>query len=223
VTVSIVSPSRLAKSEIAELYAFFSTAFSADRAGFERDLMEKEQVLRIHGSLGQLEAFSSLAIFHPKPDVRVVFSGDTYASPAARSGHRLPTLWARYVFREMPRMAGVSDYWLLLCSGYRTYRILPTFFSSFVPGPEGSSELELLRERWGRLLFGERYAEGVVKPRWATPLLDPEPPERLCHDPHVRFFLEKNPGYREGDELACLLSLAEENLRPAGRRLALRS
>jgi hypothetical protein len=35
----------------------------------------------------------------------------------------------------------------------------------------------------------------------------------------VGFFLARNPGWREGDELVCLTEIAEGNLTPAGRRL----
>jgi hypothetical protein len=221
VTVSITSPDSLTVTEVQELFSLFSSAFEADRQGFEHDLLEKERVLRVRDDSG-LEAFSTLKVYRPTADVRVVFSGNTYVSPRARAGHRLPALWAQYVFREMPKESGVDDYWLLLCSGYRTYRILPTFFQAFYPGPQGAQELDSCRDQWGRMIFGERYEHGIVKPRWATPLLDPDPPDRLLTDPHVQFFLQANPGFREGHELVCLLSLTEENLRPAGRRLALR-
>jgi hypothetical protein len=43
----------------------------------------------------------------------------------------------------------------------------------------------------------------------------------LC-DPHVAFFLNRNPGWRRGDELVCLTEIAFENLTPAGRRMWLR-
>ena len=166
-----------------------------------------------------LVAFTSLRLFRPESGVRVYFSGDTYVSPRARLGHRLPSVWARYVFGQMTPEAKTRDYWLLFCSGYRTYRILPTCFERYVPGKERDLELRQLRDRWASLIFGERYSDGVVKPKWATPLLQPEPPARLRDDPHVQLFLQQNPGYRAGDELVCLIPLEETNLSSAGRRL----
>ena len=39
-------------------------------------------------------------------------------------------------------------------------------------------------------------------------------------DPHIAFFLERNPGFVRGDELVCLTRIDEQNLTPAGRRMA---
>ena len=46
-----------------------------------------------------------------------------------------------------------------------------------------------------------------------------EGPEGRLADPHIAFFLEKNPGWIRGDELVCLTEPIEENLTPAGRRM----
>lgn len=213
-------PESLSKHEIDELYELFLTAFQADRTGFEQDLSEKHRVLIVRDDK-RLQAFTSLRVFRPQAGVRVFFSGDTFAAPEARVGHRLPSVWARYVFTELGSETS-EDYWLLLCSGFRTYRILPTFFRSFCPSREGHPEFRELRDKWASEIFGSRFSQGVVKPRWATPLLHPEPPQRLLSDTDVRLFLDRNPGYREGDELVCLAPLAESNLTPAGLRLARR-
>jgi hypothetical protein len=74
-----------------------------------------------------------------------------------------------------------------------------------------------------RELFGARYdaATGIVRfgrPQvLAAELLDV--PERRRADPHVRYFLERNPGFVRGDELACLTAIRDDNLTPAGRRM----
>ncbi len=36
--------------------------------------------------------------------------------------------------------------------------------------------------------------------------------------PDVAFFLRRNPGYRQGDELVCMTELSLDNLRPLARR-----
>jgi hypothetical protein len=38
-------------------------------------------------------------------------------------------------------------------------------------------------------------------------------------DPHIRFFLERNPGYIQGDELVCLIEISGENLHARMRRV----
>ena len=39
------------------------------------------------------------------------------------------------------------------------------------------------------------------------------------NNPHVRFFVEANPGHAGGDELACLVHVDVANLTPAGLRM----
>ena len=39
------------------------------------------------------------------------------------------------------------------------------------------------------------------------------------NDPHVAFFLKRNPGHGDGDELVCLTELSDDNLTRAGRRM----
>ena len=217
ITCDVRPVREISTPEVDELYTLFQTAFSASRRGFDGDLGEKDYLLRVRTEQG-LSAFSTLKIYYPEPGVRLLYSGDTLSREGC--GHHLPARWAQFVYRELPHQPGLEDYWLLLCSGYRTYRILPTFFQTYIPSEQGPPCLLQQRERWAGLLFGERYRDGVVHPQWPTPLHSPEPPSRLAEDPHVRLFQQLNPGHREGHELACLVPLDPANLRPSGRRLA---
>ena len=216
---SVRKVSELSKTDIDQLFELFETAFQADRQGFETDLAEKSEILCLHED-DRLQAFSTLTSYSPEPGVRVLFSGDTFVCPKARGGHRLPLLWAQHVFGSMMTNDQERLYWLLLCSGFRTYRILPTFFHRFAPGVQSEPNLLKHRDQWARLIFQDRFSGGVVVPKWATPLRDPHPPIRLQNDPDVMFFQRVNPRHAEGDELVCLVPLEFENLRPAGLRLA---
>jgi hypothetical protein len=218
VTAEICPVSALSWPEREELFTLFCTAFQACHQGFLSDLQEKDFLLRVRDGAG-LVAFSTLKLYFPEPGVRLLFSGDTYSAVTARNGHQLPARWARFVYSDLPHQPGIEDYWLLLCSGYRTYRILPTFFKTYVPCQDNHPNLKAKRDLWAEQLFCERYRNGVVTPLWPTPLLSPDPPPRLQADPHVRYFMTVNPGHREGDELACLVPLQPANLRPCGKRL----
>ena len=205
--------------EVDELFSLFRSAFEASRPGFQSDLQEKDFLLRVRRD-DNLQAFSTLKIYYPEPGIRLLFSGDTFSAESARNGHQLLACWAHFVYTELPRQPGLEDYWMLLCSGYRTYRILPTFFQTYVPSGDSHPRLKERLDRWAAQLFCERYRDGVVSPRFPTPLHTPEPPARLSEDPHVRLFQKINPGHHQGDELACLIPLERANLRPGGRRLA---
>jgi hypothetical protein len=47
--------------------------------------------------------------------------------------------------------------------------------------------------------------------------------ELRTNNRHVRFFLEKNPGYRLGEELSCITDLAIDNIRPKALKMVSRS
>lgn len=71
--------------------------------------------------------------------------------------------------------------------------------------------------------FGAAYdrASGIVRLASPQPLrgeLRDIPVEKLS-DPHVGFFVARNPGHVNGDELVCLADLSPENLTSAGRRM----
>ena len=119
-------------------------------------------------------------------------------------------------------------YWLLLTSGFRTYRFLPVFFRDFYPRfdaatpPRQAALLDgLADERFGRRYDAAAGVVRFVRPQVLAPDLITLPEGRMP-DPHIAFFLERNPGFVRGDELVCLTRIDEGNLTPAGRRMARR-
>jgi hypothetical protein len=178
------------------------------RAQFEFDLAEKNWVILLEDA-GRVRGFSTLLV-----QAGVVYSGDTIVHREAWGSSALARTWLEAVRELRP------EYWLLITSGFRTYRFLPVFWKEFWPrfdAPQRPALLETLaRER-----FGSRYDNGIV--RFASPQvlrngLKEIPPSRL-DDPHVKFFAERNRGHAQGDELVCLCPLVAANQTAAGRRL----
>lgn len=202
-------------------------------AQFEADLEAKNWVVLLEEApddVSTLYGFTTLRIEeveHEGDVVGLVYSGDTIVDPGAWSRSVLARAWIRSVLelgQSLPRARRL--YWLLITSGFRTYRFLPVFYREFFPRHDAPtpSATKALIDAFATHLFGARYSpeEGVVHldaPQVLRPHLlgVPEGRER---DPHVRFFLEKNPGYVRGDELVCLTEVSLDNLTPAGRRAA---
>jgi hypothetical protein len=124
-------------------------------------------------------------------------------------------------------LEGASDvFWLLLTSGFRTYRFLPVFFRSFYPrfDEDMPDEVKNVVEALGRERFGRMYDSAAGLVRFARPqvllhdLLDVPSGKQV--DPHISYFLRRNPGYVRGDELVCLTRIDAGNLTAAGRRMA---
>jgi hypothetical protein len=199
-------------------------------AQFSADLAEKSHVLLLERD-GRLVGFSTLLVYetvHRSAPVTVVYSGDTIVSPEAWNSPVLSRAWITTVNalrREHPRG---RYYWLLLTSGFRTYRFLPVFWRDFFPCPDRPipAETKDLLDQLAREKFGPAYAadRGIVRftrPQRLRPALASLPAGKEA-DPHVAYFLRRNPGHHDGDELVCLTELTESNLTPAGRRMVAR-
>lgn len=199
-----------------------------DRETFEADLSEKNWVILLEDQRGVLRGFSTLLVSERQAldrSVTVVYSGDTIVAREWWGSPALPMTWLRAVESIAPGCGDHDVYWLLLTSGFRTYRFLPVFFRDFVPRPgrAGGADGALLQVL-AAAQFGARFDAQTGTVRLARPqVLVPElldVPAGRTRDRHVAFFLERNPGYVRGDELACLARLADDNLTPAGHRIA---
>ena len=221
--------SELSLDERAKMRGLLEMFFEGvTEAQFARDLDEKDWVLRVFEA-GKLVGFSTLAVGVVKlgdgQEVNVVYSGDTIMAPEAWGSPVLARGWIRLVRRVAMMEAGRPCYWLLLSSGFRTYRFLPVFWREFWPtaGVAMPDAMRTLRDELAKRRFGAGYdaAEGVVRFSAPQRLRErlAEVPTGRARDAHVAYFLEVNPGHAAGDELVCLTELSDDNLTAAGRRV----
>jgi len=199
-----------------------------ERQTFEHDLLQKNWVILLEDERGVLRGFSTLLVYPDSIDGRpltIVYSGDTIVAREWWGSSALPLTWLRAVRQLTPLYGRRDAYWILLTSGFRTYRFLPVFFRDFFPRcSAGDPVAASLRDALASAQFGSRYdpATGIVRlarPQILAPELIEVPLQR-ARDPHVAFFLERNPGYVNGDELTCITRIADDNLTAAGRRVA---
>ena len=224
---SVLLPRREVSGEQTdEMYQLLARHFEGvTRQQFTRDLAAKNWIVLIRRE-ERLVGFSTLLVYESLFDgeaVSVVYSGDTIMAREAWGTMALARAWIAAVNQLRESYPRGKYYWLLLTSGFRTYRFLPVFWREFYPRfdaipPRGT---ESLTDHLAQGRFGQQYQRGIV--RFAQPQrlrgeLADIPAGRLA-DPHVAFFLSKNPGYRNGDELVCLTELITENLTAAGRRM----
>jgi len=195
---------------------------------FTRDLAEKNWVILIRRG-DQLVGFSTLLVYETlfeREPVSVVYSGDTIVAPEAWGSSALARGWITAVNQLRERYPRGKYYWLLLTSGFRTYRFLPVFWREFFPRLDAVTPIaiERLRDHLATERFGDQYNAtcGIVhfrQPQRLQGTLKHVPVERTG-DPHVAFFLAHNPGHAHGDELVCLTELCVDNLTAAGRRMS---
>lgn len=213
----------------AAMYGLLTAHFSGvAREVFDADLAEKGWAILLEDDGDRLRGFSTLAVYESCAGGRpatIVYSGDTIVHREWWGSPALARTWIRAVRRLSGADRGAEVYWFLLTSGHRTYRFLPVFFRTFHPRHDGGADpvTAALLDAVARERFGGRYDStcGIVRfarPQMLTPELVALPAKRAL-DPHVAFFLARNPGHANGDELACLTRIHDDNLTPAGRRM----
>ena len=229
-TTRLVARDALSADDLAAMHALLSAHFEGvTPEQFGRDLCDKNWAVLIERG-GRLVGFTTLHAYESHAGgagpVSVVYSGDTIVAPEAWNTSAMPRAWIEAVAALRARYPRGPYVWLLITSGFRTYRLLPLFWREFQPRfdvptpPEKQSLMDALAtER-----FGDRYDRNTGLVRLAAPQrlragLAGIPPSREA-DPHVAFFARRNPGHTEGDELVCLTELEPGNLTPAGRRMA---
>jgi hypothetical protein len=193
-----------------------------DAARFFKDLDGKHFVIVLEDEHGTLMGFSTLLLLQDTIDGRpvdVVFSGDTVIDPAHWGSKALQTAFGRFCLEQKLKHPRRELYWLLLSKGFRTYLLAVNYFPRTFPKPGAtpSAARVAFRDRLATSLWGSAYDPSREILRYdeardrVRAQLSPPPPEALDND-DVRFFLQKNPGFADGDELVCLVQLPLRDL-----------
>ena len=227
----IASVVEIAAADARVMYEVFARHYDCvSLEQFLLDLSEKDCVLVLRDANQAICGFSTQKVFRVSvgsTPVRAVFSGDTIVDRAYWGEQELGRCWCRYVSSVYWEEPHVPLYWFLISKGYRTYLYLPLFFRSFYPNCEAPTPAfeQRLLDSLSATKFPNHYrpdsgliefpqSHGQLKPHLA------EIPARRLRDPHVQFFLQRNPGYATGHELACLAEISPLNMKLfAGRIL----
>lgn len=196
-----------------QAWELFEAAYAgADRERFEADFSAKHRVILLRAADGSLQGFSTvhLASLHGGAGT-LVFSGDTVIAPAYWGTKVLQRAFAALLAGEKLRRPARPLYWFLVSKGYKTYLMLAHAFPKAVPRREGTADavLQGVLDEVARTRFGGAYdpASGVIRhPSGHEAVREGLCPvdERARRDPDAAFFLVRNPGHGDGDELACL-------------------
>jgi hypothetical protein len=190
------------------------------RDGFLSDMAGKDWVivLRDDGGIGGFSTVQFLRVAVANATPVFLFSGDTVVDRAHWRSPALAGAFGHMMQRAIRTYAPDRVYWFLITKGYRTYRFLPVYFHHFIPACDRipPPDYPVLLDAVARHKFGNGYdaQAGIVRHAGVGDCLQPmfgDIPMGRERDPHVQFFLRRNPAYRQGDELACLAEIAEAN------------
>ncbi|MCC7036688.1 MAG: hypothetical protein IT560_05205 [Alphaproteobacteria bacterium] len=211
------------------MMALYFSAYDGTNAGlFHSDLKNKDRVIQIFHE-GRLIGFTTLHVYSSRwnsQDIRVVYSGDTVIEKAHWGQMELSRAWISEVKKIQDENPGQPHYWFLLVKGHRTFKYISTFANTFFPNPFNvNNELKPLADILAGNMFGGLYnpKTGIVSFPDKRGQLKPDiamPSEQELSQPDVRYFMQANPGYIDGDELVCICSLDVKNMRPFARRIA---
>lgn len=232
-TGTVVPRETLTAHEVEQLWAIFARLYDAvDEATFRADLAEKDRVLLLRdGPGGDIRGFTTILCLEVRvggETLDVVYSGDTGIDPRYWGGQALVQAWGRFLGEVRSWHPERRLYWFLISKGYRTYLYLPFFFHRFYPRAEAPTPAfeQALIDHLARARYPGDYnaATGVVEFAVSHGHLKPalaETPAHRRQHPHVRFFLERNPGFTRGHELVCVAEIAADNMKGLGLRLLL--
>lgn len=188
---------------------------------FLKDLAEKDGALVLEDDSGLLQGFSTYMFIHTtyeQDPIVALFSGDTIIDRAYWGSPALFNVFGRLLYRLMQDSRGKRPYWFLITKGFRTYLMLPLFFHNFYPryDKETPPYERGLIEHLANTKYDGHFdrIHGIIRTD-SYSLRDKfsEIPESKLRNPNVRFFLEKNPGYMRGDELACVCEISMKSFR----------
>ena len=207
------------RAEMFRLYDQFYGGTSEEL--FLHDLSDKTYAIILRDGDQALQGFSSIKVWRDEfksGPAQVLYSGDTIVHKDHWGQQDLVAAWGRLSGAVKSEAPDIPLYWFLLVKGHRTYRYLRTFYRIFFPAHnrETPPEFQAIMDQLARKKFGEFYnpetgvvsfpeSRGHLKPEFA------EIPEKDKRRPDVQYFLQRNPGYVDGDELICLTELSHEN------------
>ncbi len=191
---------------------------------FKTNFLEKDYVILLRDEEQDVVRGFSTAVVYDRvvlhEPFKLLFSGDTVIDQGYWGQQALSKTWCSLAGKIKAEYPDTTLYWLLITKGHRTYLYLPLFFHEFYPRYDQSTPLfdqEVIHD-FGRFKYGKNYdpARGIIS--FETPhgqLRDDlaDIPASQFKNPHIRFFLEKNKHYRNGDELICLTRLDADNMK----------
>jgi len=187
---------------------------------FVSDLNRKCDVVLLCDQNDVIHGFTTLAIFPHDENTQLLFSGDTIIKKEYWGSNDLSQVWASNAFKHADNFNG-KTYWLLLTKGYKTYKFLHTFYNDFYPcvDVETPQEIQAIIDKFAVEQYGAQYQNGILVAGkdFLKDEFDDISDVKLKNK-HTAFFLEKNPNYKNGDELVCITEMNVDNLNRLGRR-----
>tara|TARA_B100000787_G_scaffold149538_1_gene121584 strand:- start:7053 stop:7724 length:672 start_codon:yes stop_codon:yes gene_type:complete len=199
---------------------------------FKNDLKNKQFIGILKDVGNQIQGFTTYAI-NPfglgTSKYNILFSGDTIISPTYWGSQELVKGWCKTVGGLIAGKPEKKWYWFLLSKGHRTYMYLPLFFEKYYPALNKSKEADLfpIINKCANAMYGSNWnpdkkvitfdkSHGELKKIHIETTL-----KKVKSNVHIDFFLQRNPGFENGDELTCMAELNVDNMKRFTKNIVL--
>jgi hypothetical protein len=188
---------------------------------FLDDLWGKDGVILLYDENRTIQGFLSymfIASLYRGETIVALHTGDTIISSRHWGSSVLFATFGWLVYSFMKYNRDKRCYWFLTTKGYWTYILLSLLSKRFFPRaatvtPEYEQGLiDHLATKHYEEFFDKK--KGIITSSADCLKGDfTKIPDCLTIDPDIQFFISRNPGYRVGQELACLCEVSERSLK----------
>ena len=187
---------------------------------FNEDLDNKDAVIILFDRpMNRLRGFSTLKNAQVRRSdgniCRAVYSGDTVIERAYWGQKVLGVAFLRYLWMQKLRRPFQPLYWFLISKGYKTYLLMANNFETHYPRfeKETPDSMGRLLDDLGAHFFPKAYDQesGLIEFESSLGQLKDgiagvDDLNTITH-PRIKYFVERNPRWREGVELACIAEM----------------
>ena len=214
-STKILAADALSSSLISSMFTIFEKYYDfVDEHTFRSDLRKKTHVILLYHK-NKLVGFSS-AFIGSVGNIKgtVIFSGDTVLEKAHWGSKILQQAFYKLMCLSLLKSPFKPVYWMLMSKGYKTYLLMRKNFPRSFPSFEKKTPIlfNKVKNIFYKEYFGQDFKEeysliqfskskGQLKPGIA------DPGSCDMKDPNIKFFMESNPGFNNGDELACIAQI----------------
>lgn len=211
----------LTEQDISAMYTLMDEFYeNMDPDVFRRDLFDKELCLLLQSD-NRIVGFTTqklMTVTVDGRDIKGVFSGDTIIHRDFWGDTELFKVFAKHWFKYAEENGEL--WWFLICKGYKTYRLLPLFWKEFYPcrSCETPDFERKIINAYAGALYPDEYnpKTGVVEYRNVKDKLRKgvaDVDDKRLKNRDIAFFCQANPGWINGNDIACLAKFDRSLLR----------
>jgi hypothetical protein len=220
-SIETLATQQLSTAQWEELWSFATLYVDATREAYEKSIRGKNEIVLVRDKqtrkLVGLGAVDLYPMVHRGVPCWVIFLGNTVFSEEHRGKNIVEKTGFLYYLRLRVQHPSQPIYLSYVTFSYKSFRMLSRNFREYWPHmnqatPAAEAELidhlgaKYYKELWVK---EEQLARG--SPVYNLKSWVAEIDEERLKDPQVRFFVQKNPGYKNGDSLFCLVPLHYKN------------